>query len=114
MSKRAEEAALKAYPITGKWIGNQYGEWDPDINRTLRAAHQQGYEQAEKDLGWFSFKDRLPGTTDYVTCIKMNGIPQCVRFHYYKDGKWFEEFEEDTVGAEEYWMPIPKLPNEDE
>ena len=46
---RAEERALEAYPITGKWIGNQYGEWNPDINRTLRAAHQQGYEQAEKD-----------------------------------------------------------------
>lgn len=50
MSKRAEESSLEAFPITGKWIGNQYGEWDPDINRTLRAAHQQGYEQAEKDM----------------------------------------------------------------
>lgn len=49
MSKRAEEAALKAYPVYGKWIGNQYGDWDNDINSTLRKAYLQGYEQAEKD-----------------------------------------------------------------
>lgn len=50
MSKRAEESSLGAYPIMGKWIGNQYGEWDNDINRTLRKAYLQGYEQAEKDI----------------------------------------------------------------
>ena len=49
MSKRAEEAALKAYPVYGKWIGNQYGDWDNDINSTLRKVYLQGYEQAEKD-----------------------------------------------------------------
>ena len=49
MSKRAEEAALKAYPVYGKWVGNQYGYWDNDINSTLRKAYLQGYEQAEKD-----------------------------------------------------------------
>lgn len=47
---RAEEAALKAYPIQGKWVGNQYGEWDDDINQELRKAFLQGYEQAEKDI----------------------------------------------------------------
>ena len=49
MSKRAEEAALKAYPIQGKWVGNQYGEWDCDINQELRKAFLQGYEQAEAE-----------------------------------------------------------------
>ena len=47
---RAEEAAMKAYPIKGKWVGNQYGEWDNDINGPNRNAFLQGYEQAEKDL----------------------------------------------------------------
>ena len=50
MSKRAEEAALKAYPIKGEWVGNQYGEWDNDINMPKRSAFLQGYEQAEKDI----------------------------------------------------------------
>lgn len=49
MSKRALEVALKAYPIQGEWVGNQYGEWDEDKNQELRKAFQQGYEQSEKD-----------------------------------------------------------------
>ena len=69
MSKRAEESSLEAYPITGKWIGNQYGEWDPDINRTLRAAHQQGYELAEKDLGWHSVDESLPPIDEEVIVL---------------------------------------------
>ena len=44
---RAEEAAVKAYPV--KDIGNDmYGRWD--VNDTPRNAYQQGYEQAEKDI----------------------------------------------------------------
>ena len=61
-------------------------------------------------MKWISVEDRLPETPEYVfTCIKMNGIPQCVGFHYYKDGKWWEGYEEDVVGAVEYWLPIPKF-----
>lgn len=47
---KAEEAAFKAYPVYGKWIGNQYGYWDNDINSTLRKVYLQGYEQAQKDI----------------------------------------------------------------
>lgn len=100
---RAEEMALKAYPR----------DEDRELNfrRTnYRIAYERGYKQAEKDLGWISVKDRLPDTTEYVfTCIKMDGRPQCVGFHYYKDGKWWEGYEEDSVGAVEYWMQIPQF-----
>ena len=76
----------------------------------VKVAYLQGYEQAEKDRGWISVKDRLPDTTEYVfTCVKMDGVPQCVGFHYYKDGKWWEGYDEDSVGAVEYWMQIPKF-----
>lgn len=86
----------------------------PDIiNKEVRKAFIAGYETAEKDLCWISVKDRLPDTTEYVfTCIKMNGKPQCVGFHYYKDGKWWEGYDEDTVGAVEYWMRIPRFKEE--
>ena len=50
MNKRAQKEALKAYPIHGEWIGNQYGEWDNDINSQKRKIYQDGYEQAEKDI----------------------------------------------------------------
>ena len=76
----------------------------------FKAGYVKGYEQAENNLGWISVKDRLPDTMDYVfTCIKMYGIPQCVGFHYYKDGIWWEGYEEHAVSAVEYWMPIPKF-----
>lgn len=50
MSKRSKEAAIESYPVKGEWVGNQYGEWDADINRFPRKIFQEGYEQAEKDL----------------------------------------------------------------
>ena len=115
MSKRAEESSLEAYPITGKWIGNQYGEWDPDINRTLRAAHQQGYEQAEKDLGWISVKDRLPEKDGwYFTCVEMSGVPQCVGLSHFEtySGQWDDD--DDSIELVDYWMDIPALPKEEE
>lgn len=44
MSKRAEEAALRAYPI------RRYGNYGyKDMNDGRRKAYQEGYEQAEKD-----------------------------------------------------------------
>jgi len=48
MSK-AEEAAMKAYPVKEEWVGNQYG-YLADVNATARKKYQEGYEQAEKDV----------------------------------------------------------------
>lgn len=47
---RASEAARKAYPVQGEWVGNQYGEWDCDKNQELRKAFLQGYEQADENI----------------------------------------------------------------
>lgn len=116
---KAEEQALIRFPeqmtplVYQELIDQFGGKTEIDFNLLPRSYFQLGYEQAEKDLGWISVKDRLPDTTEYVfTCVKMDGIPQCVGFHYYKDGKWWEGYEEDTVGAVEYWMQIPKFKEE--
>ena len=59
MSK-AEERALEAYPNVEQPV------WDESYPKTLFVRHTErnafikGYEQAEKDLGWISVKDRLP------------------------------------------------------
>ena len=49
MSKRAEEAALKAYPED--WVAGYFDDPDEvtDDNEEAREYFQQGYEQAEKD-----------------------------------------------------------------
>lgn len=49
MSKRAEEAALKAYPYQGAThFPDGFQEFDR--NAVARTLFQEGYEQAEKDL----------------------------------------------------------------
>lgn len=51
MSKRAEQAALKAYPKEdGKVWTSPFGMIEFDRNATGRKGFQEGYEQAEKDL----------------------------------------------------------------
>lgn len=47
MSKRAEEKALKAYPVHN--IGDPTIPNELDLNGALRRSFQKGYEQAEKD-----------------------------------------------------------------
>lgn len=48
MSKRAEEAALKAYPVANTW--SPFGPLPVDQNEVARYRYRQGYEQAEKDI----------------------------------------------------------------
>lgn len=55
MSKRAEDAALKAYPVNMTPLNYQDlieqfgGKTEIDVNTYPRCLFQQGYEQAEKD-----------------------------------------------------------------
>ena len=121
MSKRSEEAALKAYPVKQSY-NDYYGDYE-DINIVERVSFQEGYEQAEKDLGWISVKDRLPEKNGwYFTCVEQFKIPQCVGITYFdkKDGWWLndipltERIFVSTIEIVDYWMKIPELPEEEE
>ena len=56
MSKRSEEAALKAYPVKmtplvyQDLIDQFGGKTEIDVNTYSRCLFQEGYEQAEKDI----------------------------------------------------------------
>lgn len=51
MSKRAAEAALKAYPREeGKMYSTAFGTFEFDRNAPERKAFQLGYEKAEKTI----------------------------------------------------------------
>lgn len=114
MSK-AEERALEMYPE--KWWRDCDGDaWD--ANEERREGFTQGYEQAEKDLGWISVNDRLPGPSEWVVvCIEQHGHAQCLALATYNEEtkEWhtaeFEDGEQETVYVD-YWMPIPNIINE--
>jgi hypothetical protein len=112
MSKRAEEIALEAYPPE---MRKAFELLPKDWNKPLRTACVKGYEQAEKDLGWISVKDRLPEKDGwYFTCVEISGIPQCVGLSHFEtySGQWDDD--DDSIELVDYWMPIPKLPNQEE
>lgn len=51
MSKRAEDAAMKAYPKEeGKMYSTAFGTFEFDRNAAERKGFQEGYELAEKDI----------------------------------------------------------------
>ena len=100
MSK-AEERALDAY--------------DTNTPAPIRIAYRDGYEQAEKDLGWISVNDKLPGPSEWVlACIEQYGHAQCLTLAVYSEEtkEWhtdqWEEGEQETYNPD-YWMPIPNL-----
>lgn len=103
---RAEERALEAYPEL--LSGSIFGPLPVDLNKACREKYQEGYEQAEKDLGWISVKDRLPEVGHFVlTCVDDSGTPQSVGMALLlNDGTWWDG---DMKVYVDYWMEVPKL-----
>lgn len=103
---RAEELALKTYPISTSYLSESNG--DGDRNYPRRLAFIEGYWQAEKDLGWISVKDRLPEEGHFVlTCADDSGTPQGVGMALLlKDGTWWDG---DMKVYVDYWMEVPKF-----
>ena len=103
---RAEERALEFYPEL--LSGSIFGPLPVDLNKAYREKYQEGYAQAEKDLGWISVKDRLPEVGHFVlTCVDDSGIPQSVGMALLlKDGTWWDG---DMKVYVDYWMEVPKL-----
>lgn len=112
---RAEEAALKAYPAHD----GASKQWKKAHLSSL-AEYIQGYEQAEKDLGWISVKERLPGSSEWVVaCVEVDGICTCLALAAYdvEAKEWYTDDWEDgeqEVYNPDYWMPIPVKVKKDE
>ena len=125
MSKQAEQAALKAYPYEGGTKGM--------ICKNSRPIFIQGYEQAEKDLGWHSVKESLPPIDEEVIVLTddIHGkiIPNSHKISYGHrpnpdgwDGKNIDTGEVKhydvitydgwNIPGVTHWMYLPKLEEE--
>ena len=128
MSKRAEERGLEALPP--RWRKTRDGKGKVDSALPVRKFYIRAYEQAEKDLGWISVKDRLPEERKYesdnlqghhewtesdrVFVLDDRGVAMVDSL---RNGKFWLDGKKDCDGFPhyiEYWMPIPKLPKEEE
>ena len=94
MSKRAEEAALKAYPKEERKVwSSAFGMFEFDKTAPERIAYQKGYDQAEKDLAltWEDIK---------LICE-------------IEDRYWNEEFDENSKRTtQEYYEEVLRRFNE--
>lgn len=123
---RASEAALKAYPnemVTTCARGNKFL-----AGPLLRRGFQEGYELAEKDLGWHSVDECLPEIDEEVivltdelgtTPIYKIAFGHIVKPATYKL-KIDSEIKEFTlqnhdgwnIPGVKFWMPMPEIPEE--
>lgn len=128
---KAEERAFEAYPV--KMVNGPIGYEESvfDFNALCRHIFQEGYEQAQKDLGWISVKDRLPDIDEEVLVLveplKVYSSPMKLCFGHRPNPDGFdakstltgkmkhytpETYDGWNIPGVKYWMPCPKLPED--
>ena len=111
MSKRAEEAAMKAYPKRKDGRVRGYTCTDDDI----RKVYAQGYRKAEKDLGWHSVDESLPEMDEEVIVLmdEYGTAPiYKVGVGHIVDRRYAMDFNGWNTPGVKFWMPMPKIPKE--
>lgn len=118
MSKRSEDAAMKAYPIkTVTTYGYTNVVTNKDTNAEKRSVFQFGYEIAEQDLGWHSVDESLPPVDEEVIVLadRLNlGSLFVIAFGHIVDRNLCSDYNGWNIPRVKYWMPMPELPNEEE
>lgn len=121
MSKRAEEKALEAYPVKmtplvyQDLIDQFRGKTEIDVNTYPRCLFQEGYELAEKDLGWHSVDESLPPIDEEVIVLtdEFNTAPiYKIGFGHIVDKNIAVDYNGWNTPGVRYWMPCPKIPEE--
>lgn len=115
---RAEEKALKAYPV--QMVSGPIGHEEPkfDINGLGRTIFIEGYEQAEKDLGWHSVEESLPPVdeevivlTNRVRDIELESANRICVAHIV-DKELAMDWDGWNIPGVRYWMHCPELPED--
>ena len=108
MSK-AEIAALEAYP---QYLDATFSG-DDTSNIARRIDYKQGYEQAEKDLGWHSVDESLPEMDEEVIVLmdELGTAPiYKIGFGHIVDKNIAVDYNDWNTSGVKFWMPCPKIP----
>lgn len=113
---RAEERALEAYPYKieehPKVMG---GVITYDANKQPRISFQEGYEQAEKDLGWHPSTEHPPVDeevivlTDIITIGGLNVGFGRIAFGHIVDKDIAVDYDGWNIEGVRCWMPMPEI-----
>ena len=122
MSKRAEDLAKQLYPDPKLENYDDILVYRTDRDNALmgRANVICVYEQAKKDLGWHSVDESLPPVDEEVIVLRNYWTEESVdplhkiSFGHIVDKNIAIDYDGWNVPSVKYWMPMPKLPKEDE
>lgn len=121
MSKRSEDAALKAYPVNMTPLNYQDlieqfgGKTEIDVNTYPRCLFQEGYEQAEKDLGWHPSTEHPPVDDEVIVLadiIAKDGLNvgfARIAFGHIVDKNMVTDFDGWNIPGVRLWMPMPEI-----
>lgn len=117
MSSRAEQRALEVYPVEMRPLNYQDlidqfgGKTEIDVNTYPRCIFQEGYEQAEKDLGWHPASEHPPVDEEVIVLTDILGVAP---YYEIAVGHIIKEANIWNLRGVKWWMPMPKLPKEEE
>lgn len=116
MSKRAEKLAKQLYPDPKLEDYEDILVYRADRDNALmgRVNVMRVYEQAEKDLGWHPATEYPPVDKEVIVLLgRYEDFPQ-IAFGHIVDQNIAIDYNGWNIPGVKYWMPMPKLPNEDE
>lgn len=79
----------------------------------IYSAVLEGYEQAEKDLGWHLSTEHPPVDEEVIVLLgRYDDFPQ-IAFGHIVDTKYCVDYNGWNIPGVKYWMQMPKLPKEE-
>lgn len=113
---KAEQAALEAFPVKMVNVPIGYEGSVFDFNALCRYIFQEGYEQAEKDLGWHSVDESLPPMDEEVIVLtdEFGNAPVYeIAVGHTVDKNKVTDFDGWNIPGVKFWMPMPEIPKEE-